>query len=64
MSMAANKEKALLMLQIYIKVLKGRSTHCHCKGMWIGSVRNHQAKPVGIKWPDEPIKAFGVYFTL
>ena len=33
--------------------------------MWIGSVRNNKAKPVGnIKWPDEPIKAFGVYFTL
>ena len=31
--------------------------------MWIGSLRNHKAKPFGIKWPDEPIKTFGVYFT-
>ena len=31
--------------------------------MWIGSVRNHKAKPFGIKWLDEPIKALGVYFT-
>ena len=28
-----------------------------------GSLRNHKAKPFGIKWPDEPIKALGVYFT-
>ena len=33
------------------------------EGMWIGSVRNHKAKPFGIKWPDEPIKALCVYFT-
>ena len=26
-------------------------------------MRNHKAKPFGIKWPDEPIKALGVYFT-
>ena len=31
--------------------------------MWIGSVRNHKAKPFGIKWPAEPIKTLGVYFT-
>ena len=31
--------------------------------MWIGSLQNHKAKPFGIKWPDEPKKALGVYFT-
>ena len=31
--------------------------------MWIGSLRNDKAKPFDIKWPDEPIKALGVYFT-
>ena len=30
--------------------------------MWIGSLRNHKARPFGIKWLDEPIKALGVYF--
>ena len=44
----------------------------HCKslincskteGMWIGSKRHYKEKPFGVKWPDEPIKALGVYFT-
>ena len=33
------------------------------EGMWIGSKRHYKEKPFGIKWPDEPIKALGVYFT-
>ena len=31
--------------------------------MWIGSNRHYQEKPFGVKWPDEPIKVLGVYFT-
>ena len=31
--------------------------------MRIGSKRHYKEKPFGIKWPDEPIKALGVYFT-
>ena len=31
--------------------------------MWIGSARHSKSKPFEIKWPDEPIKALGVYFT-
>ena len=33
------------------------------EGMWIGCKRHYKEKPFGIKWPDEPIKALGVYFT-
>jgi len=33
------------------------------EGMWIGSRRHYKEEPFGIKWPDEPIKALGVYFT-
>ena len=34
------------------------------EGMWIsGSARYSKSKPFEIKWPDEPIKALGVYFT-
>ena len=33
------------------------------EGMWIGSSRDKTSKPFGIKWPDEPIKAFGVYYS-
>ena len=31
--------------------------------MWIGSSRNCKAQPFGIKWPNEPIKALGIYYT-
>ena len=31
--------------------------------MWIGSFRENKAKPFGIKWPNEPIKALGVHYT-
>ena len=33
------------------------------KGMWIGSSRENETKPSGIKWPSEPIKALGVYYS-
>ena len=31
--------------------------------MRIGSKRHYKEKPFGFKWPDEPIKALGAYFT-
>ena len=31
------------------------------EGLWIGSLKNNQIKPFGIKWPGEPIKALGVF---
>ena len=31
--------------------------------MWIGSPRDKTSKPFGIKWPDELIKALGVYYS-
>jgi len=33
------------------------------EGMWIGSSKENKAKPLGIKCPNDPIKALGVYFT-
>ena len=33
------------------------------KRMWIGSLRHCKEKRFRIKWPKEPIKASGVYFT-
>ena len=32
------------------------------EGMWIGSQKNNEEKPLGIKWPSEPIKALGVFY--
>ena len=31
--------------------------------MWIESSRQNKTKPLGIKWPDEPIKALVVYYS-
>ena len=31
--------------------------------MWVGSSRSNKLNPFGIKWPDEPIKTPGVYYT-
>ena len=33
------------------------------EGMWIGSLKRKDEKPFGIKWPSEPIKALGTFFT-
>ena len=33
------------------------------EGFWIGSLKDNDLKPFGIKWPIEPIKALGVFFT-
>ena len=31
------------------------------EGMWIGSQKNNDEKPLCINWPSEPIKALGVF---
>ena len=31
--------------------------------MWIGSPRSNKTKPLGINWPNEPIKALGIFYT-
>ena len=33
------------------------------EGMWIGSLRENKSTPFGIKWPNEPVKALGVYYS-
>ena len=33
------------------------------EGLWIGSLKYNDIKRFGIKWPDEPIKALGAFFT-
>ena len=33
------------------------------EGMWIGCSRENKTKPFDIKWPGEPIKALGVYYS-
>ena len=31
--------------------------------MWLGSSRLLNKKPLGISWPQKPIKVLGVYFS-
>ena len=46
------------------EILSGLKVNCSkTEGMWIGSKRHYKEKPFGVKWPDKPIKALGVYFT-
>ena len=46
------------------EIRSGLKVNCSkTEGMWIGSKTHYKEKPFGIKWPDEPIKALGVYFT-
>ena len=48
----------------FFKDISGLKINCKLtEGMWIGSTEENKAKPFGIKWPNEPIKALGVYCT-
>ncbi|KAL9983202.1 hypothetical protein ACROYT_G005340 [Oculina patagonica] len=33
------------------------------EGLWLGSLKGNEMKPLGIKWPQDPIKALGIFFT-
>ena len=59
----SSAERLFELLNIF-EILSGLKINCSkTEGMWIGSKRHYKDKPFGIKWPDEPIKALGVYFT-
>ena len=59
-----NSATALFKLLDFFRSVSGLKINCtKTEGMWIGSARHSKSKPFGIKWPDEPIKALGVYFT-
>ena len=54
----------LFELMTFFKDISGLKINCKkTEGMWIGSTKENKEKPLGIKWPDEPIKALGVYYT-
>ena len=59
-----NSATALFKLLDFFRSVSGLKINCtKTEGMWIGSARHSKSKPFGIKWPDEPIEALGVYFT-
>lgn len=51
------------MLDAFKKVSGLEVNPTKTEGMWIGSSRENKTKPFGIKWPNEPIKALGVYYS-
>lgn len=56
--------RALFSLLEIFKKASGLMINCtKTEGMWIGSSRNNKMKPFGIKWPNEPIKALGVFYS-
>ena len=59
-----NSASAFLSLLESFKDISGLKINCtKTKAMWIGSLRNNKSKPFGLKWPSEPIKALGVFYT-
>ena len=59
-----NSARAFFDLLDTFKLLSGLAiNYSKTEGMWIGSCRNNNSKPFGIKWPSEPIKALGVYYS-
>ena len=33
------------------------------EGMWLGGWKNKTDMPLGFRWPQDPIKALGIYFS-
>ncbi|KAL9954380.1 hypothetical protein ACROYT_G041908 [Oculina patagonica] len=59
-----NSAETLFELLDSFKAISGLEINCtKTEGMWIGSSKENKTKPFEIKWPNEPIKALGVYFT-
>ena len=50
------------LLDVFRKLSGLRVNTSKTEGMWVGSLRNNESKPFGIKWSGEPIKALGVYY--
>ena len=51
-----------LLLGCFKKVSGLAINYSKTEGMWIGSNRGNKTKPFGIKWPNEPIKALGIFY--
>jgi len=59
-----NSAQILFRLLDEFKKLSGLAVNAtKTEGMWIGSLRENKTKPFGIKWPNEPIKALGLYYS-
>ena len=34
-----------------------------CEAIWLGKDRNNKSKPLGIAWPEKPMKVLGIYIS-
>ena len=55
--------KLFQLLDKFKKVSGLKVNSSKTEGMWIGWLKGSEMKPLGIKWPQEPIKALGVSFS-
>jgi len=59
-----NSAQILFRLLDEFKKLSGLAVNpTKTEGMWIGFLRKNKTKYFGIKWPNEPFKALGVYYS-
>ena len=59
-----NSAKVLFELLDRFRSISGLKINCSkTEGIWIGSLKESKEEYFGIKWPEIPIKALGVYFT-
>ena len=59
-----NSAQILFQQLEFFKSLSGLEVNnSKTEGFWMGSLKDNDMKPLGIRWPSEPIKALGVFFT-
>jgi len=51
------------LLDKFKKVLGLKVNSSKTEGLWIGSLKGSEMKPLGIKWPQDPIKALEILFS-
>ena len=60
----SSAEQLFKLLDFFQKDISGfKCNRKKTEGMLIGPTKENNAKPLGMKWPNEPIKALGVYYT-
>ena len=66
MAVLSDTESAYKLFQLldkFKKVSGLKVNSSKTEGLWIGSLKGSEMKPLGIKWPQDPIKALGIFFS-
>ena len=56
-------DKLFQLLDKFKKVSGLKVNSSKTEGLWMGSLKGSEMKPLGIKWPQDPIKALGIFFS-